>query len=114
MGGLPTTKKGHDYLFMVVDKFNNMCVMILCKRPLVGKKQQTFFLQGWVHFGIPRSIILDRDTRFLNVLWTTLWEKRDMKLNISTTFHPQNDENIQQRFGTISKGIQLETPEDRG
>ena len=32
VGGLLTIKKGHDYLFMVVDKFNNMCVLIPCKK----------------------------------------------------------------------------------
>jgi hypothetical protein len=44
-----------------------------------------------VHFGIPRSIISYRDTIFLNAFWTTLWEKMDTKLNMSTTFHPHID-----------------------
>jgi hypothetical protein len=29
LGGLPTTRKGYDYLFMVVDRFNNMCILIV-------------------------------------------------------------------------------------
>jgi hypothetical protein len=44
-----------------------------------------------VHFGIPRSIISDKDTIFLNAFWTTLWEKMDTKLKMYTTFHPQID-----------------------
>jgi len=28
VGGLRKTKKGHDYLFMEVDKFNKMCVLM--------------------------------------------------------------------------------------
>jgi hypothetical protein len=44
-----------------------------------------------VHFGIPRSIISNRDIKSLGAFWTTLWEKMDTKLNIYTTFHPQID-----------------------
>jgi hypothetical protein len=48
-----------------------------------------FFEQVWVHFGIPRSIISDKDTIFLSAFWTTLWEKMDTKFKRSTTLHPQ-------------------------
>ena len=92
MGGLPTTRKGHDYLFVVVDRFNKMCILMPCKKTINGKEATNlFFKHVLVHFGIPRSIILDRDTRFLNAFWTTLWEKMDTKLNRSSTFHPKKD-----------------------
>jgi hypothetical protein len=50
-----------------------------------------FFEKVWVLFGIPRSIISDRGTRFLSAFWTTLWEKMETKLKRSTHFHPQID-----------------------
>lgn len=34
VGGLPTTKKGHDYLFVVVDRFSKMCVLMPCKNTI--------------------------------------------------------------------------------
>jgi hypothetical protein len=27
LGGFPINKKGHDYIFVVVDKFSKMCIM---------------------------------------------------------------------------------------
>lgn len=92
VGDLPTTRKGHDYIFVVVDRFSKMCVLMPCKNT-IGEQEATnlFFGQVWVHFGIPRSIISDRDTRFPSAFWTTLWEKMDTKLKRSTTFHPQRD-----------------------
>lgn len=89
VGGLPTTRKGHDYLFMVFDKFNKMCVMIPCKNTIIGQEATKFFFgQVWVHFGIPRSMVLDKETIFISAFWTTVWEEMDIALNISTTFHP--------------------------
>jgi len=89
VGGLLTTGKGHDYLFVVDDRVSKMCVLMPYKKTINRKDASNlFFGQVWVHFGIPRSIILDRDIIFLSAFWTTLRENMDTKLKISTTFHP--------------------------
>jgi hypothetical protein len=49
--------------FVVVDRFNKMCILMPCKKTIKGQEATNmFFEQVWVHFGIPRSIISDRDT----------------------------------------------------
>lgn len=89
VGGLPISKRGHDYLFMVVDRFSKMCILIPCKKTVTGQEvANLFFTYVWVHFGLPTSIISDRDSRFLGKFWTSLWERMDTKLNRSTAFHP--------------------------
>ena len=40
---------------------------------------------------MPRTIVLDRDVKFLNYFWKTLWCKLGTKLLFSTTCHPQTD-----------------------
>jgi hypothetical protein len=58
VGGFSRTRRGHDYLYVVVDRFNKMCVLMACKKTI--KEQEVaslFFERVWVHFGIPRSII---------------------------------------------------------
>ena len=60
VGGLPMSRKGHDYLYVVVDSFNKMCVLIPCKKQVTAEKTtQTFFENVWVHFGLPTSIVSD-------------------------------------------------------
>jgi len=89
VGGLPMSRKGHDYLYVVVDRFSKMCVLIPCKKQVtVEQTSQMFFENVWVHFGLPTSIVSDRDSRFLGNFWSRLWELMDTRLKKSTTFHP--------------------------
>jgi transposase InsO family protein len=41
--------------------------------------------------GIPRTIVLDRDTKFTSNLWSGLFKGFRTNLNFSTTYHPQSD-----------------------
>jgi hypothetical protein len=38
VGGFPMTHRGHDYLFIVVDHFRKMCVLIPCKKTISGRE----------------------------------------------------------------------------
>jgi hypothetical protein len=58
LGVLLTTHKGHDYLFVVFDRFRKMSIIMPCKKTIKGKKATHFFFEYvWVNFGIPRRII---------------------------------------------------------
>jgi hypothetical protein len=60
VGGLPMTKGGHDYFYVVVDGFNKMCILIPCKKHITAEKTANHFFQYvWVHFGLPTSIFSD-------------------------------------------------------
>jgi hypothetical protein len=41
--------------------------------------------------GVPVSIVSYRDPRFTSRLWPSVQQALEMKLNLSTTFHPQTD-----------------------
>ncbi|CAL8137529.1 unnamed protein product [Prunus armeniaca] len=92
LGGLPTTTIELDYLFVVVDRFSKMVILIPCQKTISGERAaKLFFHRVWKHFGLPTSIISDRDNRFLGLFWKFLWGLMDTKLKHSTTFHPQMD-----------------------
>ena len=60
VGGLPMSRKGHDYLYVVVYRFNKMCILISCKKEVTFElTAHLFFQHVWVHFGLPTSIVSD-------------------------------------------------------
>ena len=45
--------------------------------------------------GLPRSIVSNRDTRFVGHFWKTLWKKMVTYLGFSLAYHPQKDGKIE-------------------
>jgi hypothetical protein len=43
--GFPTAKKGHEYLFVVVDRLKNTCILIPCKNTIKGQKEVEMFFE---------------------------------------------------------------------
>ena len=51
--------------------------------------------------GVPVSIISDRDPRFTSRFWKRLMKELGVKLNLSTAFHPQTDEQFERILQTL-------------
>jgi hypothetical protein len=69
-----------------------MCILIPCTKQVIAEQMaQMFFQNVLLHFGLPKSIIFYRDSRFVGIFWSILWALMDTKLKKRTTFHPQTD-----------------------
>jgi len=91
--GLPRSRKGRDSIFVAVDRFSKMAHLIAChKINDVINIADLFFGEVIRLHGLPRSIVSDRDVKFLSYFLKVLWGKLGNKLLYSTTCHPQTEE----------------------
>ena len=101
--GLPRTRYGHDSVYVVIDHFIKMTHFISCHKIDDTKHVVDLFLRKIVRLhGMPRTIISDRDVKFLSYFWKFLWSKLGTKLLFSTSSHPQIDGQIKVVNRTLS------------
>jgi len=86
---LPKTQRGHDAIWVVVDRLTKSTHFIPIKLSQPVEQLAKLYVDNVVRLhGIPVSIISDRDARFTSKVLRSLQEALGTQIKLSTAFHP--------------------------
>jgi hypothetical protein len=90
--GLHRTKRGRDnILWLTIISLKWLILYHVTGAIMHLMLLISFFAEIVCLHGVPNTIVLDRETKFLSQFWRTLWFKLGTKLLFSTTCHPQTN-----------------------
>ena len=92
MTGLPNTLRGHDSIWVIVDRLMKSAHFISINISFPVPKLAEIYISVIVKLhGVPLCIMSDRDPRFTSDFWKSLQEALGSNLRLSSTYHPLTD-----------------------
>jgi hypothetical protein len=99
--GLPKSE-GKEVIMVVVDRFTKYSHFIPLSHPYrAADVAQSFLDHVYKLHGLPSSLITDRDPIFTSRFWKELMNKLNIRLNMSSAYHPQTDGQTGNYFDAI-------------
>jgi hypothetical protein len=92
VGPLPKTPRGFNSIMVFVNKLTKQVHFASCHTTDSTLQIARIFFDLIFHlYGMPTTIISDRNTKFTSCFWKELSRLMDVHLAMSTAFHPQTD-----------------------
>ncbi|KAL0554721.1 hypothetical protein IC582_008649 [Cucumis melo] len=90
-----------EAILVIIDRFSKYATFIPTTRQCSAEMTAQLFFKHVVKlWGVPTSIVSDRDGRFIGSFWTELFSFLGTSLNISSSYHPQTDDQTE-RFNCM-------------
>jgi transposase InsO family protein len=108
--GLPKTQKGHDAIWVIVDRLTKVAHFLPVRTTYGGEKLAKLYIENIVKLhGVPSRIVSDRGTQFTSRFWTSLHKAMGTKLDFSLAYHPQTDGQTE-RVNRIGRHVESMCP----
>ncbi|GJV56868.1 putative reverse transcriptase domain-containing protein, partial [Tanacetum coccineum] len=99
---LPRASSGHDIIWVFMDRLTKSAHFLPMREDYKMDILARLYLNEIVaRHGVPISIILDHDSRFISRFWLSMQEALGTRLDMSTAFHPQTDGQSERTIQTL-------------
>ncbi|GJV73171.1 putative reverse transcriptase domain-containing protein, partial [Tanacetum coccineum] len=99
---LPRTGKGHDAIWVIVDRLTKSAHFLPIREDFKIDRLARLYLNEIVaRHGVLILIISDRDSRFTSRFWQSMQEALGTQLDMSTAYHPQTDGQSERTIQTL-------------
>ena len=89
MTHFPQTPRRHDAVWVIVDRLTKSAHFLVVRMTFTLEELYRLYIREIVRLhGVPVSIVLDRDPRFMSHFWKNFQKAMGTQLTISTAFHP--------------------------
>ena len=93
--GLPCSPRGKDAIWVVIDRLTKVAYFIPMKTTNFASDLVPLYIKEVVRLhGVPKSIVSDRDSKFVSNFWKSFYSALGTGLDLSTAFHPQTLEDL--------------------
>jgi len=106
---------GHNTILTITDHdCSKASIFIPCKEAIDSEGVAKLYIQHVVpHYGLPKKIISDRDTRFTSNFTKELCCILGIKQNISTAYHPQTDGQSERTNQSLEQYLRIVCRQDQ-
>lgn len=113
--GLPKTTKGHDAIWVIMDRLTKSAHFLPIKITYSLEQLVNLYVNEIVRLhGVPLSIISDRDSHFTSAFWRSVQQAMGTKLKFCIAFHPQTGEQIERTIQTLEDMLRACVMEFKG
>ena len=101
---LPPSPEGHNAIFVVVDRLTKMAHFIPVHDSITADDLGPLFIREVVRLhGVPKSMVSDRDSKFVSHFWERFTKEHDIKRCLSSGYHPQTDGQTERTNQTLEQ-----------
>jgi hypothetical protein len=105
---LPRTAQGYDAILVVVDRLTKRAHFCPTTTNVTAPETAQLFIRNLVCcHGMPKTIVSDRDPRFMSHFWKDLFTILGVELKPSTAFHPQTDGQTERTNRTMEQMLRM-------
>ncbi|GKD03463.1 putative ribonuclease H-like domain-containing protein, partial [Tanacetum coccineum] len=99
---LPKSSSGYDTIWVIVERLTKSAHFLPIREDYKTEKLVKIYVNEILaRHGVPVSIISDRDGRFTSHLWQAFQEVLGTRLDMSTAYHPQTDDQSKRTIQTL-------------